>query len=241
VRPGEIQTKETLKFIQERTPSKPTRILEVGCGSGKLAKHLNDLGHEVIAIDSSAKAIEDARQLGVDARQADFPAFEEEPFDLILFTRSLHHIRPLHSALDQAKHLLKPEGLLVVEDFAYSDTSEFTAAWFYGLLKLLESCDVLLPAEGSFGRKLLAGGGDISLWRAHVHEINTASEVLQAISKQFKVLETKPAPYLYRYASAMVSDDERGGRIISGVLELEEKTGLEIEHFLIGRRFVASA
>jgi len=37
----------------------------------------------------------------------------------------------------------------------------------------------------------------------------------------------------------MVLDDERGGQIISCVLELEKKTGAEIEHFLIGRRFVA--
>jgi SAM-dependent methyltransferase len=239
MKPSEIQTGETLTFVRESIRSNASRILEVGCGSGELAKQLHNLGHEVIAIDSSIKSIENAQRLGIDARQADFPAFEEEPFDLVLFTRSLHHIRPLAPALDQASRLLKPEGLLVVEDFAYSETSEFTAAWFYRLLKLLESCDALLPAEESFGRKLLVGGGDISLWRDHVHEINTAQEVLQAIGERFTVLEVKPAPYLYRYTSAMVSDDERGGQIISCLLELEKKTGAEIEGFLVGRRFVA--
>ena len=239
VRPSEIQTSETLKFVRASIPSNTSRILEVGCGNGELAKQLHNLGHEVIAIDSSAKAIEDAQRLGIDARKADFPDFEETPFDVIIFTRSLHHIRPLASALDQAYRLLKPAGLLVVEDFAYGDTSEFTAAWYYRLLKLLESCNVLLPAADSFGRKLLSAGGDISLWRNHIHEMNTALEVLQAIGERFKVLEAKLAPYLYRYTSAMVLDDERGGQIISCVLELEKKTGAEIEHFLIGRRFVA--
>jgi SAM-dependent methyltransferase len=239
VSPSEIQTSETLKFVRENIPSTPIRILEVGCGGGELAKQLHNLGHEVIAVDSSATAIENARRLGIDARLADFPAFEEEPFDAILFTRSLHHIRPLAPALDQARRFLKPEGLLLVEDFAYSDTSEFTAAWFYRLLKLLESRNVLLLAEDSFGRKLLAGGGDISLWRDHVHEINTAQEVLEEISKRFNVLEMKLAPYLYRYTSALVSDDERGGQIISCVLKLEQETGAEIEQLLIGRRFVA--
>lgn len=42
--------------------------------------------HEVVAIDSSTEGIEHAKRLGVDARVADFPDFEEEPFDVILFT-----------------------------------------------------------------------------------------------------------------------------------------------------------
>jgi len=40
---------------------------------------------------------------------------------------------------------MKPSGLLVVEDFAYSETNEYTAAWFYRMLKLFEACGVLLP------------------------------------------------------------------------------------------------
>lgn len=195
------------------------------------------MGHEVIAIDTLPESIDAAKELGVDARVASFPAFDEAPFDVILFTRSLHHIRPLRTAIDQAHRLIKPSGSLLVEDFAYSDTNEHTTAWFYRLLQLLEACNVLLPAEDAFGRKLLKGGGDISLWRDHVHEINTALEVSQAISERFEILQTEVAPYLYRYVSALVEDSEQGGQIISRVLDLEQETGRE--GFLIGRRFVA--
>jgi len=239
MRPSEIQTNETLQFVLENLSSKKLRILEVGCGSGAVAKQIQNLGYEIIALDSSVKAIDAAKELGIDARIANFPDFAEAPFDVILFTRSLHHIRPLKSALQRAHQLLKPSGLLIVEDFAFNDTSEYTAAWFYRLLKLLDSCDVLLPAEDSFGRKLLKGGGEFSLWHEHTHEINTAQEVLQAIGEHFEILQTTSAAYLYRYVSAMVEEDERGGQIISDVLELEKQTGLESEQFLIGRRFVA--
>ncbi len=239
MRPSEIQTNETLQFVLENLSSKKLRILEVGCGSGAVAKQIQNLGYEIIALDSSVKAIDAAKELGIDARIANFPDFAEAPFDVILFTRSLHHIRPLKSALERAHQLLKPSGLLIVEDFAFNDTSEYTAAWFYRLLKLLDSCDVLLPAEDSFGRKLLKGGGEFSLWHEHTHEINTAQEVLQAIGEHFEILQTTSAAYLYRYVSAMVEEDERGGQIISDVLELEKQTGLESEQFLIGRRFVA--
>lgn len=239
MKPSEIQTSETLRFILENILSNKSRILEIGCGSGKLAKQLDSLGHEIVAVDSSEKLIKNARRIGVDARIANFPDFEEQPFDVILFTRSLHHIRPLLPALDKTHHLVKPSGLVLVEDFAYNDTNEFTAAWFYTLLKLLESCNALTVGKDSFGRRLLQGNGDISLWQDHVHKINTAQEILQAISERFKILKAKSAPYLYRYISAMVPDDAAGGRIISSVFELEQKTGIEIEQFLIGRRFIA--
>jgi SAM-dependent methyltransferase len=225
--------------VQASVPAHTSRILEIGCGSGALAKQLQDLGHEVIAIDRSLEVVEGAQRLGVDARQALFPDFEEGPFDVVLFTRSLHHIRPLAPALDQARHLLKPSGLLVVEDFAYSDRSEFTRAWFYRLLRLLESCNVLLPAEQTIGRELLKAGDVTSVWQKYAYRINTGAEVLQAITERFKVLKVNLAPYLYRYASEMVSDDEHGGHIIASLLELEKRTGAEVDHFLIGRRFVA--
>lgn len=228
-----------MQFVLTNLPSKKLRILEVGCGSGALAREIHNLGHEIIALDSSVKTIDEAKELGIDARVAKFPDFAEAPFDVILFTRSLHHIRPLKSAVERAHHLLRPSGLLIVEDFAFNDTSEYVATWFYRLLKLLDSCDVLLSAEDSFGRKLLKGGGDLSLWREHVHEINSAQEVLQAINEHFEILQTKSAPYLYRYVSAMVREDERSGQIISDVLELEKRTAAESEQFLIGRRFVA--
>lgn len=239
MRPSQIQISETLRFVRASLPSHTSRILEIGCGSGELAKQLHDLGHKVVAIDAWREAVERAQRLGVDARQARFPDFEDEAFDVILFTRSLHHIRPLAPALDQARHLLKPSGLLVVEDFAYSDRSEFTGAWFYRVLRILESCNVLLPAEHSIGRELLTAGDSLSLWRKHAHKINSGPEVLQAITERFKVLEVKLVPYLYRYVAAMVSDDEHGGQIIACLLDLEKETGAEVEHFLIGRRLVA--
>lgn len=204
-----------------------------------MARKIHNLGHEIIALDSSVKTIDEAKELGIDARVAKFPDFAETPFDVILFTRSLHHIRPLKSAVERAHHLLRPSGLLIVEDFAFNDTSEYAAKWFYQLLKLLDSCDVLLSAEDSFGRKLLKGGGVLSLWREQVHEISSAQEVLQAINEHFEILQTKSAPYLFRYVSAMVQEDERSGQIIADVLELEKRTAAESEQFLIGRRFVA--
>lgn len=239
MRPIDIPTGETLEFATASLPSQRLRILEIGCGNGELAMELKSRGQEVVAVDSDENAVAEARRLGVDARVANFPDFTAEPFDCVFFTRSLHHIHPLQPALRQAGNLLKPAGFLLVEDFAFSEVHRHTADWFYSLLALLDACEALLPAEESFGRKLLARGGAFNLWHEHTHEINTASSILTAITDGFEVLEAKPAPYLYRYVAQMVKDDERGASIVTNVLELEKKTGAGNEQFLLGRRFVA--
>jgi 2-polyprenyl-3-methyl-5-hydroxy-6-metoxy-1,4-benzoquinol methylase len=40
-------------------------VLDVGCGPGRLARHLQDRGHEVVGIDVSPGAVQAARELGV--------------------------------------------------------------------------------------------------------------------------------------------------------------------------------
>src|SRR2546421_485475 len=117
--PNLVALHGTLDFVQQHLPQAPGRLLEVGCGSGELSALLQKAGHHVIALDSDAAMIEQARQLGIDARVAVWPDFEEARFDAILFTRSLHHITDLPGAVSQAHRLLAPGGTLLVEDFAY--------------------------------------------------------------------------------------------------------------------------
>src|SRR5262245_48993099 len=64
------------------------RGLEVGCGSGVLALRLLRTGVELTAIDVSEEQVAEARARGVPAVVSDFLAFEAEPFDALLFTRS---------------------------------------------------------------------------------------------------------------------------------------------------------
>src|SRR5581483_734618 len=57
----------------------PKRVLDVGCGTGTLAKRIvEEVGAEVCAVDTSERMVELARALGVDARVADA---EQLPYD----------------------------------------------------------------------------------------------------------------------------------------------------------------
>jgi SAM-dependent methyltransferase len=46
------------------------RVLDVGCGSGRVALHLQERGHEVVAIDVSPRAIEVCKRRGVQEARA---------------------------------------------------------------------------------------------------------------------------------------------------------------------------
>jgi predicted RNA methylase len=45
---------EALHFVKAQLPLAPARVLEVGCGDGRLALTLDDLGYRVTAIDPVA-------------------------------------------------------------------------------------------------------------------------------------------------------------------------------------------
>jgi SAM-dependent methyltransferase len=63
------------------------RVLDVGAGAGRVSLHLQERGHEVVALDNSPGAIEVCRRRGVrDARLLDFSDVDESlgTFDTIV-------------------------------------------------------------------------------------------------------------------------------------------------------------
>ena len=72
----------------ERWSTAPSsRILIPGCGSGYEVRLFTEAGHDVLAIDFSAEAVQAARRalgpLAKRVRQADFFHLKEPPFDLV--------------------------------------------------------------------------------------------------------------------------------------------------------------
>lgn len=93
------------------------KILEVGCGDGRITSLLADKTKKITAIDPDADSIKKAiqKKTGIDFRvgSGENLEFPDDQFDLIIFTLSLHH-QNSRSALKEAHRVLKQNGAVLV-------------------------------------------------------------------------------------------------------------------------------
>ena len=96
------------------------RLLDIGCGSGALARSLSERGARVAGIDPNPKAPETAREAVPEgtfqAARAEALPFADASFDGAIFLNSLHHVpQPaMHRALREAACVVGPAGPIVV-------------------------------------------------------------------------------------------------------------------------------
>src|SRR6266568_5161162 len=103
-------------------PARGGLVLELGCGSGALTRHLRAAGYRVIATDASADLLELARAaLGEDAdlRLLTLPADPLPAADAIVSTGHVISYLPDAAAVDQALEAmagaLRPGGVLAID------------------------------------------------------------------------------------------------------------------------------
>ncbi len=101
------------------------RIVDIGCGSGKLAKEFS-LRNTVLGIDINDKQIKMAKKLystEIHNKHLDFKTGSAEKLelpdnsqDIIIFSHSLHHIEKPSIALNECYRVLSSKGLLLILD-----------------------------------------------------------------------------------------------------------------------------
>ncbi len=111
-----------LPLLTGRRDPKTLRLLEIGCGAGRMTKHLAAMFGEVAGVDVSGEMIHQARErlAGIGNVQfyetsgVDFPMLDDESFDLILSAYVFQHVpgaAVIRSNLDDAWRVLKPGGV----------------------------------------------------------------------------------------------------------------------------------
>jgi len=130
------------EFVLAELPAAPARVLEVGCGNGELARVVDAAGYEVLAIDPAAPEGEIFRQIKLEELD------DDERFDAVVASRSLHHVSDLDAGLDRIATVLRRGGRIVVEEFAWDRLDPPTAEWFHGQRRALAAAG-RLPAAPS--------------------------------------------------------------------------------------------
>jgi len=96
----------------------PGRALDAACGTGRHARHLVELGHEVVGLDMTpemlaraAASVPESRFVKADLRRIPEP---DSSFELVVCGLALAHLAELEPGVAELARVLRPGGRLVV-------------------------------------------------------------------------------------------------------------------------------
>ena len=158
-------------------PQPGERILDLGCGDGRLTEFIASFDSELIAIDSSREQIIAARDRRLDARVVDairLP-FREE-FDAVFSNAALHWIKPPEDVVRGVFTALRPGGRFVCE--------------FGGAGNIAAICDALTRALATRGFDF----DELNPW--YFPTADEYAELLRAVGFAVKQIELfdRPTP-----------------------------------------------
>jgi SAM-dependent methyltransferase len=163
--------------VRGALPPAPSRVLEVGAGGGELAGALRRDGYDVVAIDPASE------RPGV--RTVALADLDERPasFDAAVAVVSLHHVEPLAESFRRLAEVVRPGGVLAVDEFDVERFDEDAAAWW------------LARRESDDGDH--AGPADIvAHLRDHIHPVRLLRATL---AEWFELDEPVRGAYLHRW------------------------------------------
>ena len=163
-------------FARANLPEPPARVLEIGAGSGRLARALRAAGYDVVAIDPGSDS-DDVRPVAlVDLEEPD------GSFAAALAIVSLHHVDPLEESCRRLGELLEPGGRLVVDEFDVGAFDVTAAAWW------LEQCRALGEPQPKTAEEL------VHEHRDHLHPLG---RILAALDPDFELGPPVRGPWLH--------------------------------------------
>jgi len=121
------------------------KILDIGCGTGRTTKHLNQAGYDVVGVDYAPEMIRVANKkypdIEFDVMNARRLEFDDELFDVVLFSfNGLDCIYPESGrweAFEEMKRVLKPGGKLILSSHNSIIWPTNKYIWFWWFLNII--------------------------------------------------------------------------------------------------------
>src|SRR5690242_10081094 len=165
-----------MQFVLAELPASPARVLEVGAGDGELAAALREAGHDVLAIDPAGEPpVVPVALLDLDEPDASF--------DAAVAIVSLHHVEPLEESCARLARLVRPGGVLVVDELDLDRLDSRATEWRAAQRRFAGATDDHDPEQV------------LEMMRAHIHPLRAVCAALDAAG--FSVGEPVRGTYLY--------------------------------------------
>ncbi len=197
-------SKSYLKYLAEILPEN-SRVLSPGCGTGEKEIRLSAFENiaQVDAFDIAPKRIELAKRkakeknaTNVNFFTADITRYEpeKETYDAVLFDSFLHHVKEVGRILDIFISALKPNGLLVLNEYVGANRFQWSEEQIAAANEALD----LLPEnlrrrefDGKIKRKVFRPGL-LRMILSDPSEAVNSEAILPEIHKRLEIVEEKP-------------------------------------------------
>lgn len=155
------------ELLQDLLIAAPARVLEVGCGTGNLARALTAQGYTVTALTSLAAEAEVLRETGTEHFHGDFLHFQlsnaqpPQRFDIIVLQQSAQYLDPV-VLLARVKDCLREGGqLLIADEFLLDDSrrAHEPLPLLQHFLQLATRCGFHLERQQELGALVAPGFG----------------------------------------------------------------------------------
>lgn len=152
------------EIILKYMGSKPSLVVDIGCGTGLSTRIWSDISSEVIGIEPSSDMIEIAREksLGLDnvkfvSTFSDNTALESNSVDIITASQSFHWMNP-ETTLKEVARLLKVGGIFAVYDCDWPPVCNWEAELEYN--KLFEKVNEIESKNSETNTKFIKWSKD---------------------------------------------------------------------------------
>jgi SAM-dependent methyltransferase len=244
--PLQFAAAQTADFVQASCPqlSADSTILDVGCGDGLVAQELVKAGFNVMAIDSNEEAVSRSTAIGIDTVHSTLLDFENGQFDVLVVSRALHHMPPIVESVKKLDSLLKPSGILVIEDFGFELIDQPAAAWLIAKTREIKASGTVIEPR----HKWLWNADNLSpdeaclLWMQHhwtKHQLLNSVEMRAALTAHTDVVSVTDNAYLYRYLCDFLATTADGAAKAENLMNEETKMLTQGELPAVGLRVLA--
>jgi 2-polyprenyl-3-methyl-5-hydroxy-6-metoxy-1,4-benzoquinol methylase len=175
--------------MQYLVGQKPGKLLDIGCGDGRLLKSASALGWEVIGLEIDAQAVLAAQENGFNVIHGTYENLEglTKEFDCVICSHVLEHVHDPKDLIQTIYHQLKSGGLLLLS----LPNSQSHALKYFGInWRGLEAPRHLaLPSSENLEKLLKSVGFDIEGVEMSIMETAAESGRIQRKSHKVSIFD----------------------------------------------------